>query len=45
MRVIVLGGAQAIVRHIAGDGGTGDEAFTRELALIVWHGVFRRLAG
>jgi AcrR family transcriptional regulator len=43
-RIIIAGGAQAIVRHITGDGGTGDEAFTRELALIVWHGVFRRPA-
>jgi hypothetical protein len=44
-RVIVAGGAQAIVQHITGDDGTGDEAFTRELALIVWHGAFRRPAG
>jgi hypothetical protein len=43
-RIIIAGGAQAIVRHITGDGGTGDEAFTRELALIVWYGVFRRPA-
>ena len=39
-RVIVAGGAQAIVQHV-----TGDEAFTRELALIVWHGAFRCPAG
>ena len=44
-RVIVAGGARAIVQHITGDDGTGDEAFTRELALIVWHGAFRRPAG
>jgi hypothetical protein len=44
-RVIVVGGAQAIVQHVTDVDGTGDEAFTRELALIVWHGVFRRPAG
>ena len=44
-RVIVAGGAQAIVGHITDDDGTGDEAFARELALIVWHGAFRRPAG
>lgn len=43
--LIVAGGAQAIVQHINGDDGTGDEALTRELALIVWHGAFRRPAG
>ena len=41
-RVIVAGGAQAIVQHITDDDGTGDDALTRELALIFWHGAFRR---
>jgi hypothetical protein len=44
-RVIVAEGAQAIVQPITGDDGAGDEAFTRELALIVWPGAFRRPAG
>lgn len=44
-RVIVVGGAQAIVQHITDDDGAGDEAFARELALIVWHGAFRRPVG
>ncbi|MFJ3672459.1 TetR/AcrR family transcriptional regulator [Streptomyces sp. NPDC090106] len=44
-RVIVWGGAQAIAHHIAVDDGGGDAALARELALIWWHGAFRRPAG
>jgi AcrR family transcriptional regulator len=43
-RVIVGGGAQAIAQHITDDDGAGDDAFARELALIFWHGAFRRRA-
>lgn len=42
VRVLVVGGAQAIVQHITDDDGTGDDAFTSELAKIVWYGAFRR---
>ncbi|HET6502986.1 MAG TPA: helix-turn-helix domain-containing protein [Amycolatopsis sp.] len=42
VRVIVWGGYRAITQHIAGDDGTGDAAFARELANIMWFGAFRR---
>ncbi|AVT35304.1 TetR/AcrR family transcriptional regulator [Plantactinospora sp. BB1] len=43
-RVVVVGGESAIIDHIASSGGdsSGDDAFARELALIWWHGVYRR---
>ncbi|MBE8478478.1 TetR/AcrR family transcriptional regulator [Streptomyces justiciae] len=44
-RVIVWGGAQAIAHHLAVDDGSGDAALARELALIWWHGAYRRPAG
>jgi AcrR family transcriptional regulator len=43
-RVVVIGGEKAIFDHVlAGDPGQ-DEVFARELALIWWHGVYRRPA-
>ncbi|WP_187285811.1 MULTISPECIES: TetR/AcrR family transcriptional regulator [unclassified Streptomyces] len=44
-RIIVWGGAQAIAHHIQVDDGGGDAAFARELALIWWHGAYRRPTG
>lgn len=44
-RIIVWGGAQAIAHHIRVDDGSGDAVFARELALIWWHGAYRRPAG
>ncbi|MFG1806350.1 TetR/AcrR family transcriptional regulator [Streptomyces sp. NPDC049040] len=44
-RIIAWGGAQAIAHHIRVDGGGGDSAFARELALIWWYGAYRRPAG
>lgn len=41
-KVIVWGGYQAIVRHVSVDDGSGDEALSRELAQIWWHGAYRR---
>lgn len=43
--IVVVGGYQAIVRHIATDPGSGDAAFARQLAEIWWYGVYRRLPG
>ncbi|MGI5150424.1 TetR/AcrR family transcriptional regulator [Plantactinospora sp. CA-294935] len=45
-RVIVAGGETAIIDHVASSGGdaSGDASFARELALIWWHGVYRRPA-
>ena len=40
--IVVVGGYQAIVRHIATDPGSGDAAFARQLAEIWWYGVYRR---
>jgi AcrR family transcriptional regulator len=40
--IVVVGGYQAIVRHIAADPGSGDAAFARQLAEIWWYGVYRR---
>ncbi|QUQ62773.1 TetR/AcrR family transcriptional regulator [Kutzneria sp. CA-103260] len=41
-RVIVMGGERAIFDQVlAGDPGE-DEAFAREMALIWWHGAYRR---
>ncbi|MCZ4602365.1 TetR/AcrR family transcriptional regulator [Streptomyces sp. Lzd4kr] len=44
-RIIVWGGAQAIAHHIRVDDGGGDTVFARELALIWWHGAYRRPGG
>ncbi|MFJ5212354.1 TetR/AcrR family transcriptional regulator [Streptomyces nigra] len=44
-RIIVWGGAQAIAHHVRVDDGSGDTVFARELALIWWHGAYRRPAG
>lgn len=41
-QVIVAEGAQAIVEHITGEDGVKDEVFARELAVLAWHGAFRR---
>ncbi|EWM17760.1 TetR/AcrR family transcriptional regulator [Kutzneria sp. 744] len=41
-RVIVPGGERAIFDHITTEDASQDEAFARELALIWWHGVYRR---
>ncbi|MEO3817868.1 TetR/AcrR family transcriptional regulator [Plantactinospora sp. B24E8] len=45
-RIIVLGGDRAISEHVAATGPdtSGDPAFARELALIWWHGAYRRPA-
>lgn len=43
-RVIVIGGERAIFDHIAVAEPGDDAAFARELALIWWHGVYRRPA-
>lgn len=45
-RIIVLGGDRAISEHVAetGPDTSGDAAFARELALIWWHGAYRRPA-
>lgn len=43
-RVIVIGGERAIFDHIAAAEPGDDAAFARELALIWWHGVYRRPA-
>jgi AcrR family transcriptional regulator len=44
-RIVVFGGQQAIVHHIAADPGSGDAAFARQLAEIWWYGVYRRTPG
>lgn len=44
-RIVVFGGEQAIVHHIATDPGSGDAAFARQLAEVWWYGVYRRLPG
>ncbi|MFC0546111.1 TetR/AcrR family transcriptional regulator [Kutzneria chonburiensis] len=41
-RVIVMGGEKAIVDHVLAGDPDQDEAFARELALIWWHGAYRR---
>jgi AcrR family transcriptional regulator len=44
-RIIVAGGDRAIFDHIAAADPGADAAFARELALVWWHGVYRRPAG
>ena len=41
-RVIVIGGERAIFDHVTSAAASEDAAFARELALIWWHGVYRR---
>lgn len=41
-RVIIQGGEQAIVEHVTAGDPADDATFARELALIWWHGVYRR---
>jgi AcrR family transcriptional regulator len=41
-RIIVMGGEKAIVDHVLAGKPDQDEAFARELALIWWHGAYRR---
>jgi AcrR family transcriptional regulator len=41
-RIVIFGGEQAIVHHIATDPGSGDAAFARQLAEVWWYGAFRR---
>jgi AcrR family transcriptional regulator len=41
-RVIVAGGEKAIIDHVLAGDPDQDEVFARELALIWWHGVYRR---
>ena len=41
-RVIVMGGEKAIIDHVLAGDPDQDEVFARELALIWWHGAYRR---
>lgn len=43
-RVIVIGGERAIFDHVTAADPGDDATFARELALIWWHGVYRRAA-
>ncbi|MGK5739304.1 TetR/AcrR family transcriptional regulator [Micromonospora sp. URMC 103] len=43
-RVVVMGGERAIFDHVTARDSRDDAAFARELALIWWHGVYRRPA-
>jgi AcrR family transcriptional regulator len=41
-RVIVMGGEKAIIDHVLAGDPDQDATFARELALIWWHGAYRR---
>jgi AcrR family transcriptional regulator len=41
-RVIVMGGERALFDHVVAGDPSEDEAFAREMALIWWHGAYRR---